>query len=139
MQELKVSLKYVADEEYQAQNESGNVLNIDMLAKDEKKAFSPTQLLLAGITSCAAVDLVSMIKKRRKTLVDLTSEVTGKRREEQPRRFTDIHVHYKIVSPDAQLEEVEKLVDLAVEKYCSVAASVSKEIKLTHSVEVVKP
>lgn len=136
---MKVSLKYVADEEYQAQNESGNVLNIDMLAKEEKKAFSPTQLLLAGITSCAAVDLVSMIKKRRKTLVDLTSEVTGKRREEQPRRFTDIHVHYTVVSPDAGQEEVEKLVDLAVEKYCSVAASVSSEINLTHSVEVVKP
>lgn len=139
MQTLKVTLKYVADEEYQAQNESGNVLNIDMLAKEDKKAFSPTQLLLAGITSCAAVDLVSMIKKRRKTLVDLTSEVVGNRREEQPRRFTDIHVHYTVISPDATQEEVEKLTDLAVEKYCSVAASISSEIKLTHTVEVKRP
>lgn len=136
---MKVSLKYVADEEYQAQNESGNVLNIDMLPTEQKKAFSPTQLLLAGVTACAAVDLVSMIKKRRKQLVDLTSEVNGNRRDEQPRRFTDIHVHYTVVSPDAGQDEVEKLVDLAVEKYCSVAASLSPEIKLTHSVEVVRP
>lgn len=136
---MKVTLKYVADEEYQAQNESGNVLNIDMLSPDQKKAFSPTQLLLAGITSCAAVDIVSMIKKRRKQLIDLTSVVDGTRRDEQPRRFTDIHVHYTVVSPDATQEEVEKLVDLAVEKYCSVAASIRTDIKLTHSVEVKRP
>lgn len=136
---MKVTLKYVADEEYQAQNESGNLLNIDMLSPDKKKAFSPTQLLLAGITSCAAVDIVAMIKKRRKQLIDLTSEVDGTRRDQVPRKFTDIHVHYTIVSPDAGQEEVEKLVDLAVEKYCSVAASISPDIKLTHSVEVKKP
>lgn len=136
---MKVTLKYVADEEYQAQNESGNVLNIDMLSPDKKQAFSPTQLLLAGITSCAAVDIVAMIKKRRKQLVDLTSEVDGTRRDQVPRKFTDIHVHYTIVSPDAGQDEVEKLVDLAVEKYCSVAASISPDIKLTHSVEVKRP
>jgi putative redox protein len=61
---MTIKLNYKEDKKYEAINESGNILPIDMLAVTDKEAFSPTQLLLAGVASCAAVDLVSMIKKK---------------------------------------------------------------------------
>lgn len=136
---MKVTLGYKADEEYFAVNEQGNRVEIDMLASDQKKAMSPTQLLLAGVISCAAVDLVAMVKKRRKTLLAFSGEIDGTRRDEIPRKFTDIHVKYTFTSPDLEEAEAAKLVALAVEKYCSVSASLSETIKLTHSLEVVRP
>ena len=134
---MKVTLKYLADKEYEAVNEEGNKVNIDMLAPEEKNHMSPTQLLLSAVTACAAVDIVSMVKKKRKTFIDLSSEIVGDRNEDHPRKFNKIHVHYTLVSPDMTKEDFEKVVSLAVEKYCSVASTINESTVLTHSVEVV--
>ncbi len=134
--EMKVDLAYVADEEYTSTNASGNKVAIDML-KENKKAMSPTELLLTAVGACGAVDLVSMVKKRRKELRDLKAVITGKRREEHPRSFTDIHVKYQIFSSDLTEKEAERIVKLAVEDYCSVGATVAGTAKLTHSFEII--
>lgn len=134
---MKVELSYKGDEEYSSVNESGNVINIDMLPADQKQHQSPTQLLLSGLVACAAVDIVSMVKKRRKNFTDLKGSAEGERREEHPRGFTKIHLHYQIFSSDLTDEEATRIVDLATTKYCSVAASVSAE--QTHSFEIIRP
>ena len=133
---MMVSLSYKVDEEFTVVNETGNEVSIDMLPADQKQHQSPTQLLLSALSACAAVDIVSMVKKRRKTFVDLKGEATGERRDEHPRAFTKIHLKYIITSPDLTMEEAERIVDLAATKYCSVAASVSSN--QTHSVEIVR-
>lgn len=136
---MKVTLGYKADKEYFAVNEQGNRIEIDMLDAADKQAMSPMQLLLAGLISCAAVDLVAMVKKRRKTLIDFAGEVDGTRRDEIPKKYTDIAITFIFTSPDLQAEEAQKLVDLAVEKYCSVSASLDPSIKITHGVKIIRP
>ncbi len=133
---MKIELTYKGDEEFTAVNETGNKVEIDMLPADQKQHQSPTQLLLSALAGCAAVDIVSMVKKRRKTFVDLKSETTGERRDEHPRGFTKIHMKYIITSPDLTQEEADRIVDLATTKYCSVAASVSAE--QTHEAVIVR-
>ena len=134
---MKIELKYKGDEEFETVNETGNKVDIDMLPADQKNHQSPTQLLLSAVTACAAVDIVAMIKKRRKTFVDLAAETSGERRDEHPRGFTDIHMKYIITSPDLTEVEAARIVDLATTKYCSVAASISAN--QTHSFEIVRP
>lgn len=134
--EMKVDLAYVADEEYTAINASGNEVAIDML-KENKQAMSPTEMLLSAVGACGAVDIVSMIKKRRRELRDLKAVITGKRREEHPSSFTDIHVKYQIFSADLTEKEAERIVKLSVEDYCSVGATVSGSANLTHSFEII--
>jgi putative redox protein len=56
----------LAPKEYESKNDSGNILNIDMYDAKSKDYFSPMESLLAALASCACVDLVEMIKKRRK-------------------------------------------------------------------------
>lgn len=130
--EMSVSLRFKSDEEFVAENAAGVENNIDMLPKDDKKAFSPTEMLLSAVAACAAVDIVSMIKKRRKTFVDLSAVTSGTRRDEHPRKFTKIHVQYTIVSPDLTEQEAERIIDLAVNNYCSVASSLDPAIELSH-------
>jgi putative redox protein len=130
---------FKAEKEYFCVNESGNRVEIDMLDAADKQAMSPMQLLLSGLISCAAVDMVQMVKKRRKTLVDFSGVIDGTRRDEIPKKFVDIKMHYKFVSPDLTDSEAERIVDLAVSKYCSVASSIDPTIALSHSFEIVKP
>lgn len=134
---MKIDLKYKGDEEFTSVNQNGNKAEIDMRAADQKQHQSPTELLLSAVGACAAVEIVSMVKKRRKTFVDLNAEISGERRDEHPRGFTKIHLKYIITSPDLTDEEAERIVDLATTKYCSVAGSLSAE--QTHSFEIKRP
>lgn len=136
---MKVTLGYKADEEYFAVNEQGNRVEIDMLASDHKKAQSPMQLLLSALVSCAAVDIVSMVKKRRRTLVAFSGKIEGNRREEIPKKFTDIHIKYTFTSPDLTQDEAKRFVKLGTTKYCSVAATINDSTEVTHSFEIIRP
>ena len=135
---MKITLEYRGDQEYTSSNEYGNQVDIDMFTED-KKAQSPMQLLLSATVACAAVDIVSMTKKKRKSLTGFIGQATGERREQHPRKFTKIHIHYTFTSPDLTDEEAEKIVALAVNKYCSVAASLDPDIALTHGHTIERP
>ncbi len=138
---MKVSttVNYKADKEYEGVNATGARVDIDMYDPEEKKAMSPTEMLLTSVAACAMVDISLMLKKRRKTIIDFQAESSGDRRDEHPRAFTDIQINFIITSPDAKEEEVAKIVDLSVDKYCSVAATLKGGTKLTHSFKVVRP
>ena len=127
----------LADELYEATNPKGNKVNIDMRKQEDKIDLSPTELLLSALAGCGAVDIVTMLKKRKKSILEFVIETVGTRREEPPRYFTKIHCKYIVTSPDVNEEELNKTAGLALEKYCSVASSLKSEI--TYSVVVMRP
>ncbi len=127
---MKIITRYVEDELYIAENENGNTIHIDMRNAEDKKSLAPVEMMLASIAGCAAVDIVSMLKKKRKKIIDLKIETTGVRRDEYPRGLTHITSKYTLTSPDTTLETFEKVAALATDKYCSAAASVKAEIKI---------
>ena len=78
-----------------------------------------------------------MMKKKRKTVTDFIVEVEGERNEGVPAFYTDIHLKFILVSPDAKDEEFAKVVALSVEKYCSVASSLKSNITFSSEVRSV--
>ncbi len=130
-----VVVKMNADKEYSATNAQGNTVQIDMYDLDSKKAQSPMDLLLSALGSCASVDAVLMMKKKRKTVEDYYVNVEGIRNDGVPEYFTDINMQFVLVSPDAKEEEFAKVVALAVDKYCSVASSLKSNITYTTEVK----
>ncbi len=123
-------------ERYEASNEAGHAISIDMREAGVKQGQSPTELLLSAVAGCSAVDVAIILQKRKKTIDNFIIETTGTRRDETPRKFTSIHCKYTITSPDINEDELSKAVALSMEKYCSVAASLNSTI--TFSVEVRK-
>ncbi|NQW26355.1 MAG: OsmC family protein [Flammeovirgaceae bacterium] len=136
--EVKIKLGFKSDEEFYTVNGTQNRVEIDMYNPEKKQAQSPMELLLSGLIACAAVDIISMIKKRRKELKDFSGEVIGNRTDEIPRKFNRIHIHYDLTSPDLTKAEAEKIIKMAVEKYCSVASSISENITLTHDFNIIR-
>ena len=123
-----ITTTFVDDYEFKSVNDHGNVNHIDMLPAAEKKYMSPTEMLLSSLSACASVDLVQMLKKRRKTVVGLTIEADGVRPDTHPRGFQEITLRFILESPDANQEEFEKAGHLAATKYCSVAATLNAKI-----------
>lgn len=131
---MKITTKYINDYEYLATTENGHSAKIDM--KSEGKANqAPMEMVLSALTGCIAVEVPLMLQKRRKTLVDLEIEARAKRKEKPPKSFTAIHLHFNVNSPDANQEEVEKIIALALDKYCSVADSLKADIMFTSEVK----
>jgi putative redox protein len=137
MSKRNVTVRMKADYEYEATNQQGNLVNIDMYDAPNKRAQSPMDLLLSALGGCSAVDAVQMMKKKRRNIEDFYIEVEGDRNDGIPAFYTEINLHFVLVSGDATPEEFAKVVALSVDKYCSVASSLKS--KITYTSEVQRP
>jgi putative redox protein len=93
-----------------------------------KTGQSPPDALLSALASCAGVDVVDILGKRRTPAERLVVDVQGSRREEAPRRFEQITLTFHVDGAGIERVHAERAVQLAFEKYCSVAASLASDI-----------
>lgn len=124
---------------FTASNASGNTVEIDgkEVVGGVGAGFRPMELLLAAHAGCASMDVVSILKKQRQNLGDVQVSISGTRTDATPSPFTSVDIHFTITG-DVNEQAAERAVALAVEKYCSVGASLDPDIVITHSVEVQK-
>ena len=101
---------------------------------DNTTAAGPMLTLLLAAGSCSGSDVVLILKKMRIELRDLRIEVTGRRREQEPRRYTAIHFDYHIGGTGLSQDKAHRAVSLSVEKYCSVIHSLAPDIAITYAV-----
>lgn len=128
MAKRSITLNMIADHEYESVNATGNKVLIDMYDGENKNHQSPMELLLSALASCASVDAVLMMKKKRRQIQGFKVEAEGERNEGIPAFYKSIHMKFILTSPDATQEEFDKVVHLAVEKYCSVASSLKSDV-----------
>ena len=125
---MQVTTRMIDDERYESTSESGLAVTIDMRSPNVRTHQNPPELLLSAVTACSAVDVVAILKKRKKSIHAFDVITTGQRKSEHPRAFTDIHCEYIIHSNDVTEDEVLKAAHLAIERYCTVAASLKSKI-----------
>lgn len=97
----------------------------------------PKDLLPLGLAGCASYDVVLILQKQRQDLRGYEVQITSEQEPDPPWAFTSIHLHY-VITGDVDEHKVERAIDLAERKYCTVAASISDAIAFTHSFEVVR-
>lgn len=98
--------------------------------------LTPPEALVAALASCAAIDVVDVLAKRRTPVERLRVETEGIRREEAPRRFTRLRLTFHLDGAGIEAVHAERAVALAFEKYCSVAASLAPDTAVTTIVVV---
>jgi len=75
--------------------------------------------LLLSMMACFSADVVSILRKKRKTVTSYQLSAQAERAEDFPKVFTAIQLHLIVQSPDAQPADVERSIELARTKYCS--------------------
>ena len=103
---------------------------------DSKAATSPVELLLLAAATCSAADVVIILRKQRVALAALDVSVSGTRRETDPRRYTAIAFHFAVRGEGVDDTKVRRAIDLSLEKYCSVVASLAPDIQISYDVTV---
>jgi putative redox protein len=101
---------------------------------DSVVATSPVEMLLLAAATCSAADVVSILEKQRVVLKSLEVAMQGTRREEQPRRYTALRFSFMIAGAGLDETKARRAIDLSLEKYCSVVASLVPDIPVTYDV-----
>ena len=105
-----------------------------LLDGDGKVATSPVEMLLVSAATCSAADVVLILEKQRVELRGLEVAVRGTRREAQPRRYVALHFAFTISGDGADETKARRAIDLSLEKYCSVVASLAPDIRISYDV-----
>ncbi|HEX8529554.1 MAG TPA: OsmC family protein [Cytophagales bacterium] len=138
---MKIQIERLNNAVYlRATNEDGATLDIDGAPSvgGENKGFRPMQMLLAALGGCSTIDIVSILKKQRQPVDDISLTVEGEREPGvEPSLFRTIHVHFTLKG-NLDEDKVRKAVELSMEKYCSVARTLEKTAAITYSFSVRK-
>jgi putative redox protein len=87
--------------------------------------FSPVETVAAALAACSAMDVISILAKKRQLVHSYRIEVRADQRAEYPQVYTRIDVTH-IVEGTVVLEAaVRRAVELSASKYCPVNAMVS--------------
>jgi putative redox protein len=137
---IKIELKRLNDAfHFEAANENGNSVHIDASPDigGTNQGMRPMQMLLAALGGCSSIDVVNILKKQKQDLKDIQVTITGEREKDAiPSLYTEVHAHFKLFG-NLDKDKAEKAVNLAVDKYCSVAKTLEKTAKVTHSFEII--
>lgn len=116
---------------------SGKAISIDTNCL-RHSAPSPMELLLLALGSCTAVDVISILQKKRQNVTDYRVEVSGQRRETDPRSYERMEVHHIVTGRNISRRSVEQSIKLSEEKYCSVAATLRPTVEIFSSYEIIE-
>ena len=120
------------DQQYDAESHSGHHVTLDADAA-HAGGPSPMELVLMALCSCTAVDVVSILHKKREAFTSLTVSALAEQAPEAPRVFTHIHLSYHLggkVTPKA----AEDAVALSKNKYCSVSKMLEKAVTIDYEI-----
>jgi putative redox protein len=121
---MRATVTWKEHQQYDAESHSGHHVVLDADAA-HTAGPSPMELVLMALCSCTAVDVVSILHKKREAFTSLTVSALAEQAPEAPRVFTHIHLTYHLggkVTPKA----AEDAVALSKDKYCSVSKMLEK-------------
>jgi len=97
----------------------------------------PIELLLLGIGGRSGMDVVSILKKKRQDMTSLEIHVEGEKATEYPKKFTGINLEFIIKGRNISEDAVRRAIDLSMNKYCSVKATLEGSAKIKFSYRIV--
>ena len=114
---------------FQGTADSGNVVPLGTVPEvgGDDDGFRPLELLVIGLAGCTAMDVISILTKKRQDITDFEVRVHAERADEHPKVFTHITIEYLVTGNEISRETVERAVELSAEKYCP-AQAMFKEV-----------
>ena len=135
-EDLSLELDSVAGTGLRFTGHSG-ALTVPFDSGPEAQAVNPVRMLLLSLGACTAMDVISILRKKRQAVTGYEIRLHGERRAEHPRIFLRIEVVHRVRGHGVSAAAVEEAVQLSVTKYCSVSGQIAPTAAITHRVEVI--
>lgn len=130
---MEITLEWRGDQRFTATTGTGVRIPLD---GDRDDGVSPMETLLAALAGCMAIDVVDILTKGRQALTDCRVVARGRRREDPPRRFTDIALTVELTGSALSRGKAERAVRLSREKFCSVWHTLAPDLDMEVTIEL---
>jgi putative redox protein len=88
------------------------------------------ELIALGLAGCTAIDVSSILQKKRQQVIDLKVHFSAERANDHPRVFTHITLEYHITGNNVDENAVLRSIGLSATKYCPVQAMLSPVVPI---------
>lgn len=126
----RVRMTWQGDQRFETGRAGGSTAKIDGRGETGQ---SPMDLVLSALSTCVSIDVVEILAKRRTPATRLEADVSGRRAESVPRRFTQIQLDFIIDGEGIDRENAERAIELSMTKYCSVHDTLATDLRIDWS------
>jgi putative redox protein len=120
---------------FEVENASGAQLRIDA-SRDiggSDRGLRPMELVASGVAGCIAIDVILILEKQRLSTEHFAISIAGTRSNGTPSPFEAIHLVFD-VDKSLDRERLSRNIQLVIDKYCSVSASLHPSIDITFEI-----
>ncbi len=100
--------------------------------------FRPMELLLMGLCGCTAMDVLSILRKKRQDVSNLEVKAHAATAVTFPRVFTDIQLEYIITGKNVRPKAVERAIALSADPYCPAQAMLGQVAKMSYTYQIIE-
>ncbi len=93
--------------------------------------MSPRAAVLAALAGCTAMDVTSILRKKRQRVDRYEIAVVGEEAMEHPQAYTAIRVEHRFHG-DVAAEAIRRSIELSATRYCAVNALLSRGVEIEH-------
>ncbi|HOM66533.1 MAG: hypothetical protein BWX85_00819 [Chloroflexi bacterium ADurb.Bin120] len=121
-------------------SETGNSIPMDTSKAmgGSEHSFQPMQLFAIGLCSCTAMDVISILQKKRQEVTSFEVNAQIERAEGHPKVFTKIHLEYKVTGKNLDPKAVERAVELSETRYCPSIAMLEKTAEISNTITIIE-
>ena len=95
-------------------------------AGGENTGARPMEFIALGLAGCTAMDVISIMQKKKQPIADFQVQVHAQRADEHPKVFTGAVIEYRVTGRDVDESSLLRAIELSAEKYCPAQAMLGK-------------
>lgn len=88
----------------------------------DEDGFRPMELILTGLAGCTAMDVVSILQKKRQDVTAFDVRVHAERAEDHPKVVTSAVLEYQVSGHALDEAAVLRAIELSATRYCPAQA-----------------
>ena len=137
---MHASVSWIKGMSFTGTADSGFIvpLGTDPAVGGDNDGFRPMELMAISLAGCTAMDVISILQKKRQAITGFEVKVDAARATEHPKVFTALAIHYILRGHGLEAAAVERAIDLSKTKYCPAQAMMSLVAPITITYELVE-
>ena len=97
----------------------------------------PLELVLMSLAGCTAMDVISILRKKRQDVTNFEVKVHADQADSHPHVFTAVTVEYIVTGHNIDPKAVERAIELSENVYCPAQAMLVKATPITHTYQII--
>jgi len=101
-----------------------------------KQGVRPMEMVALGLASCTAMDVISVLRKKRQQVTQFEVRVNAPRSAEHPKVFTNALITYIVTGNNVDEAAVLRSIELSMTKYCPVQSMLAQAFPMELHYEI---